>query len=1108
MNRRPLSLRSAALAALLLSGLAWFVPAQAAGTLARFPTLHGDSIVFEAHGNLWKVGRAGGQASRLTAESGYDLMPRFSPDGKWIAFTGQYQGNTDVYVIPAAGGAARRLTYHSDVVDRAPERWGPDNMVLGWTPDSKQVVFLSRRSSMNSWFGRYFTVPVDGGEEKLMPLDKGGMFSWSPDGKSIAYNRIFRNFRTWKRYTGGLHQNTWIHNFQTGHDELAVDSKGSDIDPMWYGNTLYVASDRGTEHRFNLWAMDLSTKEMRQVTHFSDYDVDWPSLGPDGIVFQDGGSLYVLDLPSEQLHKLDVDVPDDGTQTGVRFVDGSKYIQANDPAGGNAFDVSPNGKRALLQARGDVFTLPAEHGNTRDLTQSSNAKEENPSWSPDGKWIAYVTDASGEDQIAVRPAEGGAEQVISDFKTGYFYKPVWSVDGSKLAFSDNEHQLWWLDVKSHKTVKVDQDPYNEMHDYTWSPDGKWLAYSKQRANQLPGIWLYSMDSGKATLVSSSMDADLNPAFDPDGKYLYFLSARHDNPTFSQSEFNIATLKMFGIYAATLDRNASSPFAPRSDEGMPAGEDKGDKTDKGGKPAPLHIDFDGLMKRAVPVPVPSDNYAGLTATPGHLYFLSLPNQTIDGPLSGEHSALHMYDLDKRKDKVLTQDLAGYVLSADGKTALVNTQDGKFQFLDASGGDDKPKDLDTSRMTMKVDPVAEWDEMFHMAWRLDRDFFVNRKMNGVDWDGVHAKYTRLLPLMGHREDLNYLIGELIGELSNSHTYVGGGDLNDGTPAVPTGLIGADFGLDSKSGRYFFQKIYAGDNTREGFESPLTEPGIDVTAGDYLMAVDGHELKSPTDPYSLFVGSRGRTVTLTVADDASGKGRRDVTVKTLHDELNIRQDDWIKRNRAYVDKVSDGQIGYIYLDDMGSNGMHQFIEQFYAQIDKPGLIVDERFNGGGFIDQIVLERLRRVLAGMTTNRQMVPQTDPGQVSNSYKVCLINEYSASDGDIFPYYFRKYGLGPLIGMRTWGGVRGIRGDWPLLDGGYITIPEGTNYGLDSQWVMENHGVEPDIQVDDLPGDVVAGKDAQLDAGIKNIMDRLKAHPLTLPPAPPLIPAYPPEGHE
>jgi tricorn protease len=1037
-------------------------------------------------------------------------MPRYSPDGKWIAFTGQYQGNTDVYVIPADGGDAKRLTYHSDVVDSAPERWGPDNMVVNWTPDSKSVVFLSRRSSMNSWFGRYFTVPVTGGQEELMPLDKGGMFTWSPDGSTIAYNRIFRNFRTWKRYTGGLHQNVWTHDFKTGADAQLTDWKGNDIDPMWYGHTVYFASDRDDNHRMNIWALDLDTKQTREITHFTDYDLDWPSLGDNGIVFQQGGALYVLDLPSEQLHKLSVDVPDDGRETGARYVDAAKFIQSNDPAGNPDFDVAPNGKRVLLTARGDLFTVPAEHGNTRDLTQTSNAKEENPSWSPDGKWIAYQTDASGEAEIAIRPSEGGAEQVISDFKTGYFYHPAWSPDGSKLAFSDNEHNLWYLDVKSHKAVKVSQDKFNEIHDYTWSPDSKWLAWSQQRDNQQPGIWLYSLDNGKPMLMSSPMDADFNPAFDPDGKYLYFISLRHENPTFSQSEFNVATLKMAGIYAATLDKDAPSPFAPRSDEGVPAKGDKsGDDGDKkGAAPKALHIDLDGLMQRAVAVPVPSDNYASLVATSGHLYYLTQQNQTIDGPLSGEHSALHVFDMDKRKDKSLATDPAAYVLSADGKTALINTMDGKFQLLDTGDGDAQPKDVDTSHMLMRVDPKAEWDEMFHMAWRLERDFFVNPKMNGVDWGAVQTKYAKLLPLLGHREDLNYLIGEIQGELSNSHTYVGGGDLNYADQAVPTGLLGADYALDAKSGRYYIQKIYPGDNSRAAYASPLTEPGLDVRQGDYVLAVDGHDLKAPTDIYSLFVGTRGQTVTLSVASDAAGSNRRDVTVKTLHDEGTIRQDDWIQHNRDYVSKASSGKIGYVYLDDMGSNGMKQFIDQFYAQIDKQGMVIDERYNGGGFIDQMLLERLRRVLAGMTTNREAAPGTEPQVMSVSYKACLINEYSASDGDIFPYYFRQYGLGPLIGMRTWGGVRGIRGDWSLLDGGYITVPESTEYGLDSQWVMENHGVEPDMQVDDLPGDVMKGKDAQLDTAVKYLMDKIKAHPLDLPAVPPLLPAYPPAGHE
>ncbi|HET7922019.1 MAG TPA: PDZ domain-containing protein, partial [Gammaproteobacteria bacterium] len=1023
MFRNPL-LRGLSLLSTLI--LFWCATASAAtgDTLMRYPTLHGDSVVFEAHGNLWQVSRTGGTARRLTTDPGFDIMPRFSPDGKWIAFTGQYQGNTDVYVMPAGGGAARRLTFHSDVVDGAPLRWGPDNMVVAWTPDSRNIVFLSRRTTFNSWFGQLFQVPVTGGLATQLALPKGGMLTYSPDGNSIAYNRIFRNFRTWKRYAGGLQQDVWLYNFKTAKSTRITDYAGLDQDPMWYGHTLYFLSDRSADKRVNLWAYDLNSKQYRQVTHFRDYDIDWPSLGNNGIVFQDGGALYVLDLPSETLHKLDVSVPDDGTRTGVRYVDASKFIQSQDTAGNINYDLSPNGKRALLQARGDIFTLPAEHGNTRDLTETSNAEEEYPSWSPDGKWIAYTTDVNGEVQIAVRPSEGGAERILTHFDSGYFYKPLWSPDSRKLTFSDNEHRLWWLDVDGGKPVRIAQDKFGEIHDYAWSPDSRWLTYSLNTDNQMRGIWLYNLADNKATALSSPMDADFNPVFDPDGKYLYFISARHENPTFSQSEFNIATLKMTGIYAATLTRGEASPFAPRSDEGTTEKTDDAGKKDQ--KPSksvkPIRIDLDGLMQRAVPVPVPSDNYYALTPTPGQLYYMTTPNFTISGPLSGETSVLHVFDMKTRKDKTLNSGLNGYVLSADGKTALLNTGNGGFALLALDGGDAKPKPLSTGDMRIRVNPVQEWNEMYAMAWRLERDFFVNEKMNGVDWNAVRAKYSKLLPLMGSREDLNYLIGETIGELSNSHTYVGGGDMNNPVTPVYTGLLGVDFGLDAGSGRYYFKKIYPGDNTRRDFISPLTEPGIDVKQGDYLLAVNGHPLKAPASPYSLFVDTRGHTVTLTVADNASGKNRHDVTVKTIKDELSLRQHDWIAHNRAEVDKKSGGKIGYIYLSDMGAEGMDQFIRQFYPQLTKQGLIMDDRWNGGGFIDQIVLERLRRVLIGMNSNRERVASPIPQQVSNSYKVTLINHYSASDGDIFPYFFRKYGLGPLIGTRTWGGVRGIRG--------------------------------------------------------------------------------------
>ena len=1085
--------------------------ARANDTLMRFPTLHGDSVVFEAHGNLWEVNRAGGTARRLTTDSGYDLMPRYSPDGQWIAFTGQYQGNTDVYVIPAGGGVARRLTFHSDVVGDAPLRWGPDNMVVTWTPDSKNIVFLSRRTTFNSWFGQLFEVPVSGGLPSQLPLPKGGMLTYSPDGKSIVYNPIFRNFRTWKRYKGGLAQDVWLYDFATKKSTRITDYPGTDSDPMWYGHLIYFLSDRGPEQRKNLWTYDLDTKQFRQVTHFKDYDIDWPSLGNTGIAFQDGGNLYVMDLPSEQLHRLNVDVPDDGNRTGVRWVDASKYIQNTDTAGDTNINLSPNGKRALLQARGDIWSLPKEYGPSRNLTDTSNAEEEYPAWSPDGKWIAYATDITGEDELAIRPADvSGMEKILTDFKTGYFYGPTWSPGSDKIAFSDNEHQLWYLDVNDRKLVKVAEDKYNEMHDYSWSPDGRWLAYSVTAPNQMRQIYLYNLADRKATKVSSPMESDFNPVFDPDGKYLYFISARHENPTFSQSEFNVATLKMLGIYVATLTKDQSSPFAPRDDQGtLSKAKDSNNKQPpwKPGDSKPIKVDLDGLMARVVPLPIPAANIFSLSATPDHVYYTTGPNQTIAGPLPGVPPELHVYDLAKREDKALVTGLAGWALSADGSTILYDTQDGKL-FTQDTAPDSKPKPLDTSHMWVQVDSKQEWNEMFNMAWRLDRDFFVNREMNGVNWVAVRTQYEKLLPLMGSREDLNYLIGEMIGELSNSHTYVGGGDMAYDVHRTPTGLLGVDFGLDKDSGRYYFKNIYPGDNTRENYRSPLTEPGVDVRAGDYLLSVNGRELQAPANPYSLFTGTANQDVELLVADNSSGKNSRAVLVKTIANELDIRLKAWIDHNREEVNKLSDGKIGYIYLSDMEAQGMNQFIRQFYPQITKQGLIIDDRWNGGGFIDQIVLERLRRILVGMESNRERIASPIPQQVSDSYKVTLINHYSASDGDIFPYFFKKYGLGPLIGTRTWGGVRGIRGYWPLLDNGYITIPEGTLYGLDSQWVIENHGVEPDMEVDDLPEDVMRGYDAQLHTAVDYLLQKIKAHPLNLPPPPPLIPAYPPPGHE
>ncbi|MGH8298855.1 MAG: S41 family peptidase [Steroidobacteraceae bacterium] len=1103
---------------------------QSDHTLMRYPTLHGDTVVFVAHDNLWSVPRTGGVASRLTTDPGSDVLPRFSPDGRWIAFTGEYQGNRDVYVIPAGGGSAKRLTFTSDVVPAAPLRWGPDNMVVTWTPDSKNVVFLSRRYSWNVWYGMLFEVPVSGGLAVELPLDRGGFLSYGPSGHEIAYNRIMRNFRTWKRYTGGLAQTIDIYDFDTHELRRVIHWPGTQTFPMWYGKTIYFLSDHGPKQRENIWAYDTGTHAFRQITHFTDYDVDFPSLGTGGaggagIVFQQGGSLYVLDLPSEQLHKIAVIVPDDGSRTGPQWVDASKLIRDRDMAQDVDFSVAPNGARGAFSARGDIFTVPAEHGDTRDLTNTSGADEDHPTWSPDGKTIAYTTDGSGEQQIATRPAEGGPEKLLTHVQNGYFYTPRWSPDGRYIAFSDGEHRLWYVSAAGGTPQLVAEDRYNEIHDYTWSPDGLWLAYSIVGANQQSNIWLYSLKSHRASRVSDPLSNDFMPGFDRAGKYLFFVSTRHENPTLSESEFNIATLKMTGIYVATLRSDEPSPFAPRSDEGavsyppQPAAP-SGAKTRgpgerpapakaghawKPGATAPIRIDLEGLMQRAVPLPITPADIAAISVRGDKVFYMTTPPQMIEGPLPGEQSALHVFDMAKRKDATVVTGLDAYSLSANGRKVLY--QVGKDYFIaDAAPGDaaaKSRKQLNFSHMRIRILPTEEWAEMFNNAWRLDRDLFVNKDMNGVDWNAVHAKYARLLPLVGSRSDLNYLIGEVIGELSNSHTYVGGGSDIPADKRVPTAFLGCDFALDAASARYRIARIYHGDNTRDQYRSPLTAPGLDIHAGDYLLAIDGVELRAPVSPYSLLVGKQGQTVQLTVADSPDGK-RRTLTVKPVATELSLREHAWIKHNRDLVDRLSGGKIAYIYLSDMEALGMEQFIRQFYPQLDKRALIIDDRFNGGGFIDQIVLERLRRVLVGLSTDREWARNSIPQQLIDGPKVCLINHYSASDGDIFPYFFRKYGLGPLIGTRTWGGVRGIRGSWTLLDGGYITIPEDALYGLHSEWIIENHGVAPDMEVRTSPGELLAGHDAQLEAAVRYLMGKLAGHPGGLPQPPAELPAYPP----
>jgi tricorn protease len=1108
------------------------------GRLLRFPDIHKDKIVFSYGGDLWLVPTAGGVARRITTHPGLETFPKFSPDGKFIAFTGQYDGNSEVYVIPAEGGDPKQLTFLPAPMHTS-ERLGPEDEVINWLPDCKHILFLSRRDTFNSWFGRLFSVPVHGGLPVRLPIDKGGLTSFSPDGNQIAYNRIFRNFRTWKRYTGGLAQKISIYNFKTNQYEQIGNYEGVDTFPMWHGDTIYFDSDRGPDHRMNLYAYSLKTKEIRQLTHFTEFDVSWPSLGPDSIVFENGGYLYVFDLATEQAKKITVYLPGDRDLARPHWTNTSKWV--------TAYDISPDGKRAVFSARGDVYTVPAKDGSIRNLTQTPGIREDFATWSPDGRWIAYLSDRTGEQELYLAPQDGmGKEIRVTTDGTMFRLPPVWSPDSKKLLYADKSVRLFYVDIDVKKPVQIDQGKYFDITDYSWSPDSQWVAYAKMAENQNNVVYLYSMADKKITPVTTSFTDSKNPIFDPDGKYLYFLSNRDYNEVIGVYDAEFSNPKATRVYVVTLRADAPSPFAPQSDEveirkpdaAQPeeakakdtksqtkAGEKPGEKAEE--KPAekkePFRIDLDGIGNRIVSLPIPPANMHNLAAAKGFVYYTTAPVIGLSGPLPGESPVIHVFDLKERKDQVLVDGATGFSLSFDGKKLLYSAPKGTgggeddeeaspaanvYGIVDATpptGGPHKPGDgaLDLSAMRAQVDPRAEWQQMFYEVYRQERDYFFESSMNGVDWAAVRDKYAQLLPYVADRYTLTYVLGEMIGELANSHTYTGGGDYPDLHP-VNVGVLGVDFEADAANNLYRFKKIYKGENWNAALQSPLTAPGVDVKEGEYLLAVNGKPLRVPQNPYELFINTEGENVTLSVNSKPVEDGARNVVVKPIGSEFKLRELDWIETNRRKVDQATGGRVGYVYLPDMDASGLNEFVKQFFPQIRKEGIIFDVRYNGGGFVDELIFERLRRVLAGMESARNFESGTVPDVVFHGSMACVTNEYAASDGDFFTYFFKHYKLGPVIGMRTWGGVRGIRGYIPLMDGGYVTRPEFSLYGLDSQWLVENHGVQPDIVVDNTPDQVMAGHDPQLEKAIEMVMKEIQEHPKKLPPRPADLPAYPP----
>lgn len=1099
------------IALLLVGGLT----AAEEGRLLRFPDVSVDKIAFMHGGDIYLAPRAGGPAVRLTNHPGIEMFPKFSPDGQKIAFSGQYDGDVSVYCMPVSGGSPKRLSYHPGVANMS-ERNAIDNIVMGWSRDGKSVLYRGRKEVHDSWEGKAYLVNAEGGLSEPLPMKTAGFTSFSPDGKKVAYCPIFRDFRTWKRYKGGMAQDVWTFDLGTLEAKKITDWIGTDNMPMWYQDRIYFNSDR-PDGKLNLFCYDLNTGQTRQVTQFTEFDVRWPSLGPDAIAFENGGYIYLLDLPSETVHKVVIEMAGDELNTRPEFVKVSDNIQD--------FELSPDAKRAVFAARGDVFTVPAKEGNTRNLTNSSGAVDHYVCWSPDGKWIAYVSDETGEDEIYLINQDGTEKVRLTTDGHCRRYEMAWSPDSKRLVYSDKELKLYAIDIATKKVTQLDSSTRNEFHGFAFSPDSRFLAYNKQLKNTIQAIFVYDFTDGAIHQITAGYTNDYSPSFDPDGKYLYFISERKFNPLLGSYEFQFVNSGIDDIYLILLSAKEKSPFAPESDEVAVTGEeDKGkdkDKEKKGGpggpgmpkegegekaEPVKVTIDFEGIFDRQVAIDLPAGNYGGLLAYPGGFFYASNPLFGLMGPVGNPDGALHKYDLKEKKDDVFASGVNAYTLTPKGDKIMIQ-QRGAYRILPTAGGggDAGPGPggppgggsdrLDLSNMEMKLDRKAEYVQMFNEAWRLERDFFYDANMHGVDWPKMKARYAPLLPYVDHRFDLTYVISEMISELSCSHTYAGGGDLAR-IPSSGVGLFGCDFTVDKANNRLRITNILKGENWDVALRSPLTEPDNGVKEGEYLLAIDGKEVTAGIDPYSLTENTVGKLVTLKVNDKPTMTGARDVVIKPLAAEDKLRYYDWVERNRAYVDSASGGKIGYIHVPDMDGEGLVRFLKMFYHQSRREGLIIDDRWNGGGFVSQLILDRLRVPFGGVAVSRCFEPGPAPDNAITAHLLALQNEFSVSDGDNFPHFFQLYKLGKTMGKRTWGGIVGIRGYRQLSDGGYITAPEFTELNPEGKWVVEGVGVVPDIEVDNPPDRLARGYDDQLIQGVQYLLKKIKDEPRPLPPYP------------
>jgi tricorn protease len=1089
-----------------------------AGADARMlqqPDVSATRIAFVYAGDIWTVAKEGGTAHRLSTPAGEEAFPRFSPDGESIAFSGNYDGNQDVYVVPAAGGLPVRVTHHPM----------PDRM-LDWYPDGESLLFASQMKSGRNRFHQLYKTSRDGGLPERLPVPYGEFGAVSPDGETLAYMPATRDFRTWKRYRGGLTTDIWLFGLDDLSARILADADANDGQPMWHGSQVYFLSDRDAKRRYNIWVASADGGEARQVTHFDEHDVHFPAIGPEDLVFENAGRLYRLELATETLHEVEVDVVTDLATLKPRDVEVGELIFG--------YDLSPSGKRAVLEARGEVFTVPAEHGIVRNLTRSSGFAERFPAWSPDGEKIAYLSDRGGEYEIAVRAADGsGEEEILTSLGPGFRYRLRWSPDSQKIAFVDQAMNIRYYDLEKDQVVDVDKAFYlfegnlRSFH-FDWSPDSRWLTYHRSLERLGAAVFLYDTRAGVRHQVTTGYYGATDPVFDPEGKYLYFQWNRSMVPSYSAFQGTWIYANPTQIAAVPLRADVPSPLAPRNDEeGEEDEKDKDGKKDEGKKdegkkdgdgdedadeddedggegkdedepPEPVEIDLDGFESRIVVLPPEAGNYGRMAAAKGKVIYLRLPRTgSTARPFGAGDGDVVFYDLEEREEKTVISGVGDFRLAAGGDKLLVR-KDSDFAIVDVKPDQKMEDKLAVGGLETTVDPRAEWRQIFNDVWRFERDYFYDPNLHGVDWQAMRERYGALLDAAVTRWDVNYVIGELIGELNASHAYRGGGDTEE-EKRRGVGLLGADFAVEN--GAYKIADVIDLPPWETEVRSPLREPGVAVEEGDYLLAVNGAPVDVTRDPWAALEGLAGQTVMLTVNGKPSMDGAREVLVETLESEERLRNLAWIEANRQRVRQATGGRVGYVYVPNTGLGGQSELVRQFFGEIDTDGLIVDERFNSGGQIPDRFVELLNRPLLNYWGVRDGIDWQWPPYAHRGPKAMLINGWSGSGGDLFPYYFKATGLGPLIGTRTWGGLIGVSGAPPLIDGGGVTVPTFAAYSADSadsEWIIEGVGVAPDIEVIDDPSAMARGGDPQLERAIEEVMKALEENP----PRRPQRPAY------